>query len=1001
MLARVERLAGGQSEPDGERERFWLFDAVTRYMRAAAVETPLVVVIDDIQWADEPSLQLLHFLARELRSCRILCVLTARSDAQATDAVPVLTELAKEGATLELSGLSREEVRAYVGTLVPAGVSVGVRMSDAICDATDGNPFFVGEIVRLMVAEGSIGDDPGRVTFTIPRSVMETVARRLAPLGLETKAVLEVASVIGDSFDPQLLSDVQDGGRLAVDEALDEARRANVVRPTPDGAAFAHGLLRETLYASMSADRRAALHLAVAGSIERRTPGAVESLAYHYYEAHDGAPSGHAFRLLVEAAALAMDRLAFEEAAYHIHRALRVIDPDSQAQRCALLVELGEALNRSGDARGAKAALREAAAVSRELGDAERLARCALIYPPDNEIVWVSDLADPVQVELLEEALTAQPEVSLLRSRVMASLAVSTYWIDSSGDRAGSWAVSTARREKLTSEAIAIARAGADAGALAFAITARLHALWGPDEPDDRAELTDELLRIAREMKDRDAELYAKMSRVVGLLDAWDLRGVDREIASLERMALSLRHPIFLWTATRWRAMRSIIDGRLEEAERLAEEAFTLGERAIGDASFNFYGVQLGYIRYYQGRFGELEPAVRMAAEQQPDVASWRGGLALCLAELGRDDEARRELDALAPDGFLALARDLNWISSLIIVARACASLDARDHARTVYDLLLPYAHRVGSSAGATATPGPVDGPLALLAATIGDDDTALDHLASLSHRLEGGPAAMLHANAQLEVGAKLVTRRPDDARSLLSSALATYTELGIDQPAERARTLLASTGRVPPTQIASPSTRTSYALVHEGDYWTVASPAAEFRIIDLKGLRYLAELVRRARTEVHVLDLVAVTEGSRGRMGRGANDDLVVGGRAADALFDDSARAAYRSRVDDLREQLEEAESWGDTERAAAATEELQLIEDELAGAVGLGGRARTLPTDAERARVNVTKLVRAAIRRIADLDPELGHHLGTCVRTGAFCCYDPGPGSRVSWRL
>jgi hypothetical protein len=193
--------------------------------------------------------------------------------------------------------------------------------------------------------------------------------------------------------------------------------------------------------------------------------------------------------------------------------------------------------------------------------------------------------------------------------------------------------------------------------------------------------------------------------------------------------------------------------------------------------------------------------------------------------------------------------------------------------------------------------------------------------------------------------------------------------------------------------------------LTREGDYWTVGDEASPFRLKDSKGLRHLALLLSAPNTEWYAADLVAAETGAAGTtLGAGA-----AGGAGlttadlgdAGAALDEQAKAAYRNRLEDLREELEEAESFGDPERASAARAELDFVAQELSSAVGLGGRDRKAASASERARVNVTRALRSAISRIRENDEALGHHLESAVKTGTFCSYAPEPWARVEWRL
>ena len=173
------------------------------------------------------------------------------------------------------------------------------------------------------------------------------------------------------------------------------------------------------------------------------------------------------------------------------------------------------------------------------------------------------------------------------------------------------------------------------------------------------------------------------------------------------------------------------------------------------------------------------------------------------------------------------------------------------------------------------------------------------------------------------------------------------------------------------------------FTLTPEGDVWSVAGPAGSAdRVKDAKGIRYLARLIAQPGAEIHVLDLVA--------------SEPAAGGRRFDEsalpVLDDQARRAYRDRLRDLAEDLEEAQSGNDLERAARIDAEIEALKDQLLAAAGLGDRTRQVGGSVERARASATKAIRQAIDRIADRSPDFASHLAASVRTGTYCCYDPG---------
>jgi energy-coupling factor transporter ATP-binding protein EcfA2 len=205
------------------------------------------------------------------------------------------------------------------------------------------------------------------------------------------------------------------------------------------------------------------------------------------------------------------------------------------------------------------------------------------------------------------------------------------------------------------------------------------------------------------------------------------------------------------------------------------------------------------------------------------------------------------------------------------------------------------------------------------------------------------------------------------------------------------------------PSAQASAGEATTGVFAREGDYWTISYSGSETRLKDIKGLRYIAQLLKVPGREVHVLDLATSVEGALPQpRGRGVEHDELSSDGLGDAgvILDATAKAAYKQRLVDLREDLEEAEGFNDPERAARAREEMDALVSQLAGGVGLGGRDRKAASQAEKARVNITKSVKDALKRIEEHHGHLGDHLRATIRTGTYCAYVPDPRMPISWR-
>jgi hypothetical protein len=596
-------------------------------------------------------------------------------------------------------------------------------------------------------------------------------------------------------------------------------------------------------------------------------------------------------------------------------------------------------------------------------------------------------------VPLYGEALERLPDAdSALRARLLARLAAGMYW-----------SAAPERRQALAQDAIAMARRVGDDPTLALVLSDAHRATWDPDSPERALDWAKEIHVLAKRMDNMELALTAHSWRISLLLELGELAMVDDKIDEFARTADRLHQPRGLVGVHVHACARALIEGRYEEAEDLLGKVAEFAALLQQDQFMGMRLAALAFVmRYAQGRLGELEQAVRQFADAQPEMPVWRCGLLSVYLQTGRDAELRREYERLAVNGFGALPRDNLWLPGLAFLAEACAHLGDRDGARTLVDHLRPYAGRNVVTPD-VAYVGPVDRYLALVAATAGDHEEAAARFAAakaLARKMGARP--ML---AQLALDEAEVLRDRDRARSstLAAEAAALADELGLEVLAARARGLAGDAEeRAVPEPTAAGAVPRAGRVRRRGDVWEVAWAGAPFHVKDAKGVHYLIRLLECPGQELHALDLAGGATAAPAS-GAAVDPELSVRGRGQDdagPMLDGRAKAEYRQRIGDLREEIEEAEAFNDLERAGRAREELEFLAHELSAAVGLGGRDRRAASASERARVNVTRALRATVDRIAKHDPILGHHLRTCVRTGAFCVYEPGPDA-AAWEI
>ena len=574
----------GEPQPaalDPEHARFPLFDAVTRLLLRAATRRPLILVLDDLHAADPPSLLLLEFLGRELREIPLLLIGTYRhiDIERHPERAQILGAVARYGHRLPLAGLTEPEVarlieNTYACTPAPELVS-------AVYRTTEGNPFFIDEVVRLLVAEQgarlTASGPPDKLQ--IPHGVREAIRERMRPLSATCRQVLAVAAAIGREFDVACL---EHAGALPPDAVLDvlsEATTGGIVAPVGGQLArytFNHALFRETLYDELSPAQRLRLHRRIGEVIEQLYVHDLEphlaELAHHFLQASADGDVEQAITYSTKAGRRAAAQLAYEDATAHYEHALqRSQAPD--ARRCELLVALG-GVQRASSSADARETFQRAAEVARRLVQAGTpeaaalLAQAALGFA-DRGLGTPQLAPDRTVVSLVEEALAAIGDGdSTLRARLLGRLAMELSFADD-GDRG----------IVLSQRGVDMARRLGHIPTLAATLSNRQFVLWRVDNIADRISISSEIVHLAEGIGDKELALQGRSWRLIDLMGMGDTRTFDAEVDVHVRCAEKLRQPRYLWLAANLRAMRALWAGRWEEAEGLAQQSLGLGER--------------------------------------------------------------------------------------------------------------------------------------------------------------------------------------------------------------------------------------------------------------------------------------------------------------------------------------------------------------------------------------------------------------------------------------
>ena len=941
---RIEALLGQVTSSDASSgARFRLFDAVAEAFSTASRRQPLVLVLEDLHWADEASVRLLEFMGRDQRPRRLAVVGTYR-DTDLDPSHPLsrcLGELVRDGLHLSLGGLGKRDIAALL-TAVGEGGDGLQGMVPLLHRKSGGNPFFLRELVHLWHEEGHLDGASPEHPAPVPAGIRPVVGRRLSKLAASSREVLEAAAVAGADFDVALLGAVTGLETPALLPALDESRARGLV--VEAGAAgtfrFVHALVREVLYEGLSLATRTALHDRTAEALGQRFGDArLAEIAHHALQGSVGGGNAKAVDLAVRAGEQSFGLLAYEEAAAWYGRALDVLrrQHPGDAREGELLIRKGEAHLAAGDVPAARESYLQAAVIARGRADADQLARAALGLGAGFGGFEVQ-LLDPVQIELLEEALAAlDPAPSRLRAWVLARLSVALSFSDGE-----------TRRRALSEEAVSMARRLGDHGVLGYALAGHCDAIPGPDDCETRLAEATEVVRLAQSARDRPLELLGRRLRLVALLETGEIGEVDLEVERFAQVAEQLRQPLYRWYVPLWRGMRDLMRREIGAAARQCAIAEQLGALAHSDNARVLTFAQQWVRLRYEGRFAEAGRMIAELVETELGAstmtpAGWPYP-AVVAAQQGQRERALVALEHWLAAGLERRTRDSEWLPDSAQLAQVAVLAGCGGAAELLYGQLRPYAHRFCVEGIGAAFTGSVAWYLALLARFLGHEQEAEDYerRARDAHRRVG------------LVGDPPPLADPTAARSDPGTSAAV----------------------APPAPDAP-------AMVWEGATWGVSFAGTTCRLRDSKGLRDLAVLLARPGEDVHCLELVGGAE-------LGSNLGPVL---------DQQARRAYERRIRDLQGDIDDARAANDPVRAERGEAELDALVQQLSEAFGLRGRARTTGSAVERARSAVGWRIRAAMRHAAEAHPALGRHLHNAVHTGTWCSYRPE--SAVSWKI
>jgi AAA ATPase domain len=1005
------------SQDDNPAARFRFFDNFSVFLKRIADQIPTLMVLDDLQDADDGSLLLLQFIANDIIDSNLAFVGTYRDTRVEPGTVlsRVLTAVSRHSWAQQsvLCGLGQDDgvklLEFITGGIFPKSLAA------AIHHQSNGNPFYLREIGTLLARDGRL---PIRAAserpFVLPQTVREMIADQLCVLSFNCQRILSSASVIGNDFDETLLAELCNTDAAEVASHLGSAvAKRIVVRSPRRWYRFTHAIVREAIYESLPIEERVTLHERIASTLDGRLDTGSDSLnsvvAHHYFMALPTGNVDDMVRSAMRAGHEAQMRLAYEDAIIHFQRVLGqpsgAIDDQT---RCDLLLALGECQAGAGCWQESRSTFARAATAARTLRNPRSLAQAAIGY---KGMMGATTPADMDAVTLLRESADI---LSKLEDRAIADDARLLVRVLSALSRSLYFANVPEEMTQHSKTALVAALNLGDEELVLVALEARVTSLWRPCALGELLPIANELLGRSLRLGMKEFAFNARLYRRYCFLTQGDIAASHQELCHAERLGRETGNVRYSWHAPMIRAAMALSRGGFDESEELSERARYLGGRLHDSSPNHNYMVQSFQRARLRGAFGGLETAMVAAQEKYPDILGYRAALALLFAHHGQADRARIILKGLATNSYSDVPMDNLTLWVLGVIAEAVSICGEPQWVLPLYEKLKPFdAFNIVMSWGSVFD-GAVSHYLGVLAQALGDVDAATTHFECAIRANGSIDCAPLLARTQCHYATMLLEdgRSESVARGLrhLYGAIDVFGRLGMVGYLERSRKVLEvavggghlderTRREMPSTTSSRPRSETGeFVFRREVEFWTVAFEYRVIRLRHSRGLAMLALLLQRPDTEVHVLDLVGARSGP---LEPNASDEKRLGGKSgtpgvdlhgdAGPLLDSRARSEYRRRAEELRSELAEARQFNDLGRVSALSEQMQFIEEELKRAFGRGGQSRVAASFCERARVNVRNNLSTALKILKRSDHGLGRHLDGALRTGTFCSYRP----------
>ncbi len=743
---------------DSSPARFRTFDAIRQFFHQAAQQVPITLVLDDLHWADVPSLSLLEFLHQELMGSRVLIVGTYR-DADASRKTPLLSTLGGLGRDagvqrVHLAGLSQSAIGEVAEQLCDTNLSESaIKM---IYQRTDGNPLFAIELIKVLIDE-SAGTAIAAMPARIPAGVRETIGRRLSRLSDRCNELLCVAAVYGRQFTAREIAAAAKEDVQSVLTVLEPAIQAGVLQSDADAYGtyqFTHALIRETIYEDLPAADRLRLHGRAGDALvsvhSAHLESALTRIAHHYHEAAELGNADNAVVYALRAADSAVRMYAYEDALLHYDRAIETLERcgmvhDERLARAYILK--GSALKELGQIQRSIEVLLEAVNRTRVLGSAELLVDVLMLLAMSSQHVAQQHI-----VPLLERALAVLPGDSVHRAKALATLAF-----------AQRTAADKSRVQLWVDKALDIAARSSDAAARCACYQLTVMALRAaPESLHRRLLLGQEYIAVARYTGSEDLLADAYHWQALNYFESGQLKELEDLLGHYHNLSTA-RFGLHQYRTGTYGVTLALLRGDWAGLESRIEGLLQIGMKTRRDDADGVYGAQMFALNRDLGRLHALAPQIKEMADSAMK-RMWEPGLMLICAEIGLLPEARGILDRLIELDGCAIRRDDMYMTCLVFCAETCCALADAGRAESLYRLLLPYEGQTANHPTAVCF-GATELYLAMLACTANWPELARKHFDEALILNRGMRAWPFLARTFFRYGAYLVKGQTDAER--------------------------------------------------------------------------------------------------------------------------------------------------------------------------------------------------------------------------------------------